>query len=111
MGVNSEPLRVVDIETGADRAFFVEPTPGWMYDGRVSPDGRRVAYFWTRGKATGGSSSRIAPGRTHARSPRAAAFRSRGARTARRSSPPRSAALTTCGERSRWTRLTLRPAW
>jgi len=45
---------VVDIETGADRPFFVEPTPGWMYNGRVSPDGRRVAYFWTRGKGDRG---------------------------------------------------------
>ena len=51
---HNEPLRVVDTETGNDRAFLAGPTEGWMYDPRVSRDGERVAFAWTRRHGTRG---------------------------------------------------------
>jgi len=46
---NNGPLRVLDLQSGEDRALLAEPATGWMFNGRASPDGRRVAFYWHRG--------------------------------------------------------------
>jgi dipeptidyl aminopeptidase/acylaminoacyl peptidase len=70
---NNGPLRVVDLESGVDRDFLSEPATGWMFSIRVSPDRRRVAFYWNRGAgptrgiyfadADGGNTRMVLPGR------------------------------------------------
>ena len=45
---NNGPLRVLDLARGTDRPFLASPAKGWMFQAKVSSDGR-VAFYWNRG--------------------------------------------------------------
>jgi len=43
------PLDLFDLATGIEQPLLREPTTGWMFSPRRSPDGRYLAFFWNRG--------------------------------------------------------------